>query len=255
MTVRQRGNGVYRAAASIAHSGLALALALVALAALPEAACAVSGEITNLSGAVIARRPDGPTRILSVRSQVDEGDLLLTAENSFARVKFTDGGEVVLRPGSQFRIDSYKYDEKEPAGDGFVVSLLKGSMRSITGLLARRSPARAAYTTPTATIGIRGTHFGALFCNNDCGGVPTPAGGPPANGLHIDVADGRIVVTSQGGSSEFAVGQFGFVATAATAPVQIPANRGTRVPLPPQASSRSVPGRGVGRAGELECAI
>ncbi len=247
MTARARGNGVCRAAVSL------LLAVLSALAA--QSALGRSGEITNLSGTVVARRSDGPTRILSVRSQVDEGDLLLTAENSFARVKFTDGGEVVLRPGSQFRIDSYKFDEKEPAGDGFVVSLLKGGMRSVTGLLARRNPGRAAYTTPTATIGIRGTNFGVLMCNNDCANVPTPTGGPPANGLHLDVADGRIVVTSQGGAIELAVGQFGFVATLATVPVQIPANRGTRVPLPPQASSRIVPGRGVGRARELECAI
>ncbi len=247
MTARARGDGVCRAAVSL------LLAVLSALAA--QSALGRSGEITNLSGTVIARGADGRPRVLGIRSEVNEGDLLLTAENSFARVKFTDGGEVVLRPGTQFRIEAYQYDGSKPESDGFAVSLLKGGMRSITGLLARRNPGRAAYTTPTATIGIRGTHFGALLCNDDCANVPTPQGRPPANGLHVDVADGRIVVTSQGGAVELAVGQFGFVATLATVPVQIPANRGTRVPLPPQASSRIEPGRGVGRARELECAI
>ena len=141
------------------------------------------------------------------------------------------------------------------SGDNVVLSLLKGGMRSITGLLARRNPDRVKFAVPTATIGIRGTHFGALFCNSDCASIPTPAGGPLADGLHVDVADGRIVVSSQGGSTEFSVGQFGFVASAASAPVQVPANRGIRVVLPPQASSGVAPGKGVGKAGELECGI
>ncbi len=234
----------------------AVSLLLAVLSALAaQSALSRSGEITNLSGTVVARGADGRPRVLTIRSEVNEGDLLLTAENSFARVKFTDGGEVVLRPGTQFRIEAYRYEEAKPESDGFAVSLLKGGMRSITGLLARRNPGRAAYTTPTATIGIRGTHFGALMCNDDCANIPTPAGGPPANGLHVDVADGRIVVTTPVGAVEFAVGQFGYVASLAVAPVQVPVNQGLRVPLPPQARSGGVPGRGVGRAGELECVI
>lgn len=234
----------------------AVSIALLLLAGLPQAALALSGHITNISGAVIARQLDGAQRLLSVRSEVNEGDLLVTAENSYARVKFTDGAEVVLRPGTQLKIDAYRFEERNPERDGFFVSLLKGGMRSVTGLLARRNPERASYTTPTATIGIRGTHFGALFCNNDCVNIPSPAGGPPANGLHVDVADGRIVVTTPAGAQEFSIGQFGFVSSPAVIPVQIPAGRGIRATLPPQATvARLGGGAGLGRAGELECKI
>ncbi len=229
---------------------------LVLLAALaPEAASARSGEVTNLSGAVIARNAEGHSRILSTKSDVSEGDLLLTSENSFARVKFTDGTEVVLRPGTQLRINTFRYDERAPENDNVFLSLIKGGLRSITGLVGRRNPERVKYTASSATIGIRGTNFGMLFCDGDCAKIPTPSGAPPADGLHVDVADGRIVVTSQGGSSEFAVGQFGFVASPTSAPVQVPANRGVRVLLPPQATSGVTFGRGLGKAGDLECGI
>ena len=226
------------------------------LVALPQAALALTGQITNISGAVIARAPDGTSRILSIRSEVLEGDVVVTADNSYARVKFTDGGEVVLRPGTQIKIDAYRFDERDPDRDGFVMSLLKGGMRSVTGLLGRRNPGRASYTTPTATIGIRGTHFGALVCNNDCANVPTPTGAPPGNGLHVDVADGRIVVTSAAGALEFSVGQFGYVASPGVVPVSIPASQGIRASLPAQAIVATISGGGtVGRAGELECVI
>ena len=238
---------MYRVAAS-------LAFALIAALA-PQAALALSGHITNISGAVIARQPDGATRLLSIRSEVNEGDLLVTADNSYARVKFTDGSEVVMRPGSQVKIEAYRFEDQDPGSDGFVVSLLRGGIRTITGLLARRNPARATYTTPTAMIGIRGTHFGALLCNNDCANVPTPGGGAPANGLHVDVADGRIVVSTPAGALEFSVGQFGFVASPTVIPVPVPAGQGIRVPLPPQAGSQSGTARSVGKSGQLECVI
>jgi hypothetical protein len=238
---------VFRAAAN-----LALALAVLAAA---SAAFARSGEITNLSGAVVARRDDGQSRILALKSEVNEGDLLLTAENSFARVKFNDGAEVVLRPNSQLMIGTYHFENQAPESDSMFLSLLKGGMRSVSGLLGRRNPDQVKFTVPTATIGIRGTTFGALFCNDDCVNIPAPSGGSPENGLHVDVTDGRIVVTTQAGSREFAVGQFGFVASPVTAPVLVPANRGIRVVLPPQAGNGSIPGRGFGKAGDLECGI
>ena len=236
-------------------SRLAASIAALLVAALPQLALALTGQITNLSGAVIARGPDGASRILSIRSEVVEGDVLVTADNSYARVKFSDGSEVVMRPGTQIKIDAFRFEDGNPDRDSFVMSLLKGGMRSVTGLLGRRNPGRASYQTPTATIGIRGTHFGALVCNNDCANVPSPTGSPPANGLHVDVADGRIVVTSAAGTLEFSVGQFGYVASPAVAPVTIPASQGIRATLPPQAIVASIGGGGVGKAGELECVI
>jgi len=236
-------------------SRLAASLAALLAAALPQLALALTGQITNLSGAVIARGPDGAARILSIRSEVVEGDVLVTADNSYARVKFTDGGEVVMRPGTQIKIEAYRFEDSNPDRDGFVLSLLKGGMRSVTGLLGRRNPGRASYNTPTATIGIRGTHFGALVCNNDCAGVPSPSGNPPANGLHVDVADGRIVVTTPAGALEFSVGQFGYVASPAVAPVSVPAGQGIRATLPQQTIVARLGGAGLGKAGEQECVI
>lgn len=231
-----------------------VALVLAALL-LPEAAYALSGQITHLSGAVVARRAEGGSRVLSLRSDVNEGDIVITADSSYARIKWSDGGEIVLRPNSQLKIDAYKYDESTPQGDNVVLSLLKGGLRSVTGLLGRRNPGAYRVATPNATIGIRGTHFGVLFCNNDCSGVTGPGGGPPANGLHVDVASGTIVLTNPGGSREYSVGEFGFVRNINTPPAVVPPSEGLRVVLPSQALDRTALGGSLGRGSDLECAI
>jgi len=238
-------------------AAISLAAALLA-ALLPEVALALAGQVTHVSGAVIARGPTGQTRILSLRSEVNEGDLIVTSENTYVRIKFTDGGDVVLRPNTQLKIDTYSYQESTPSGDGLAMSLLKGGLRSVTGLLGRRNPGAYKLNTATATVGIRGTHFGALVCNNDCAGVLAPGGRPPANGLHVDVSDGVIVVTTRAGSTEFRIGDFGFVPSQNAMPVLVPQNQGTRVNVPQQMvtrSEQSVQGGGVGRAQDNECTI
>lgn len=235
------------------RSAYSVVIVLAAALLAPEAALALNGQITHLSGAVIARRVDGGSRVLSIRSEVAEGDIIITADSSFARLKWADGGEIVLRPGTQLKIDAYKYDEANPQGDNIAMSLIKGGLRSVTGLLGRRSPDAYRVATPNATIGIRGTNFGLLFCNNDCSGVTSPGGGPPPNGLHVDVADGTIVVTNAQGSRNFRIGEFGYVQSPNTPPVQMPEGQGTRVTLPRQALNQSPDGRRIGRDHDLEC--
>ena len=235
--------------------GAFLALALGGLGFPDPVLGASAGEVTHLSGAVVARKADGQSRILSVKSQVQEGDLLATAENSYARVKFGDGTEAVLRPATQVKIDRFNFEEQRPQQDNVVLSLLKGGMRAVTGLLAKRNPANFRVATPSATIGIRGTHFGVQYCNNDCAGLTSPKGGPAPDGLYVDVADGVITVTSKVGSVVVSLGEFAYVLNADSIPVLVPGNEAVKPILPPQATSPGLAGGTVGKIGGLECSI
>lgn len=212
-----------------------------------------SGTVTHLSGTLAVKRADGSTRILSQRSEVHEGDLLVTAGDSYARVKFVDGSEVTLRPDSQFQIETFKFEAGRPEADSALFRLIKGGLRSVTGALAKRNRDNLRVITATATVGIRGTIFGALQCANDCGGIPTPSGRAPENGLHLDVSEGSIVVTNNAGSREFTAGQFGYVQSTNSLPAIVPQDQAPKPPAPPE---RFEAGRaGVGKAGTAACTI
>ena len=233
---------------------LAALVVAAALSMTASANAAPAGEITHLSGALVAQKPDGQSRILSVKSSVNEGDVLATADNSYARVRFTDGTEAVLRPATQVKIDRFNFEEQKPQGDGMVLSLLKGGMRAVTGLLGRRNPAAMRVATPSATIGIRGTTFNALIV--EPGGGGGGAGGGLAPGLHVSVTDGVIFLTNQGGSQNFNAGQFGYVPSFNQPPVIVPANPGIQFTPPPSFQAPSgLPGAGIGKAGALACTI
>jgi FecR protein len=149
----------------------------------------------NLSGPLLAKKADSSTKALSLKSAVEPGDTLISEKGTYARIKFVDDSEITLLPNSQLKIDDFSFDEDKLEKDSAGFSLVKGGLRAVTGTLGKRNKEKWRMNTPTATIGIRGTHLGALFCQNDCGGVPTPTGKTPENGLHVDVASGAIVVT------------------------------------------------------------
>ena len=232
-------------------------LLLAAAGALPSVvhAAGAVGRVTHLSGTLIAKRADGSTKLFSTKSEVQEGDTLSTEQETYARIKFADGAEVVLRPGSQLKIAAYAFDEAKPQSDNIVLSMLKGGLRAVTGLVGKRNRDAVSVSTTTATIGIRGTHFGALICQNDCGGIPTVTGNPPENGLHLDVADGAIVVRNTAGQQVITSGQFGFVQSASTPPVIVPPSQGIQVTMPTSISQNNSSGRGIGKVKEGECAV
>jgi hypothetical protein len=208
-------------------AAVALALGVLAGAARAD----VAGSVVSLAGTVVARTPGGAQRLIASKSDVMEGELLATAADSFARVRFRDGTEISLRPNTQMRIEAYRYDGAKPAEDNVFLNLLKGGLRAITGAIAKRNPNAYRMDAVTATIGIRGTHYGALICQDDCAGLTRPDGSPLQNGLHMDVEEGCIAATNEVGRQAYCRGQFAYVPSKVQLPEFIPPNLGIRIPV------------------------
>ncbi|MDP2194678.1 MAG: FecR family protein, partial [Rhodocyclaceae bacterium] len=126
------------------------------------------GQVTNLSGPLFALNAEGGKRILSIGSQVESGETLVTEGKTYAQVRFIDKGVVTLRPGTQFKIESFAFKAEEPEKDNAAFGLIKGALRKVTGLIGKRGN-QDAYNmrTPTATIGIRGTQFLIQFVSEE----------------------------------------------------------------------------------------
>lgn len=208
------------------------------------------GMVMNVEGELSAKGADGSLRSLKAWGKVLAGDTLFTGKDSFARVKFSDGGQISLKPNSTFKIEGYHYDEQDPKKDVAGFNLVKGGLRAISGAIGKRGdPDSYSVKTRTATVGIRGTKYGMLFCQRDCDNVPPPAdGGPLSDGTHLDVLEGTIIVKNSAGSQLLNAGQFGFVGTISTPPVIVPPERATRVDIPAKIFVDKVRGQGPGGA-------
>ncbi len=221
-----------------------------AFAAAAATAATDIGMVMNVEGELSAKGADGSLRPLKAWGKVLAGDTLFTGKDSFARVKFSDGGQISLKPGSTFKIEGYNYDEQDPKKDAAGFNLIKGGLRAISGAIGKRGdPDSYSVKTRTATVGIRGTKYGMLFCQRDCENIPPPADGSPlSDGTHLDVLEGTIIVKNSAGSQLLNAGQFGFVGSANTAPVVVPPERAIRVDIPAKIFVDKVRGQGPGGA-------
>ncbi|WP_341904652.1 FecR family protein [Polaromonas sp. YR568] len=139
-----------------------LFMALAAAYPLTAAAAQGAGIAQFASGEVLLRRSDGQSDPLVKGRGIESGQAIVTGTTGRAQVKFTDGGLVSLQPNTEFKITNY-VDQADPRQDRFLVDLLRGSMRAITGLIGKRNRENYKVMTTTATIGIRGSGFNAGY--------------------------------------------------------------------------------------------
>ena len=194
----------------------------------------VAGSVSYLSGTLTAKKAEArSSRLLTEKSEFSAGETLSTAPDSYARLKFLDGSEIALRPNSSLNINEVRYAEANPNADSFKVGLLKGGLRAVTGLIGKRNRQNVNVNGLVASIGIRGTHFGLMLCqNDDCQGLKTLGGKPLRNGLYTDVADGSTVVSNRACQLGLDKEHFAYVADADTPPVEVDAEQAFRVRLP-----------------------
>ena len=176
------------------------------------------GTLTHMSGSVSVQKVDGSVTVGAAGTKIGVGDTLVTGSRSYVRMEMTDGGEMVLRPESQLLLESYAFTEEKRSEDSLVMRMIKGGMRTVTGLISKRGN-RDAYLlkTSTATIGIRGTQFDLRVCEGNCGSLP--------NGTYVAVRFGAVEAASPQGSLAVAAGQVARV-PATGAPVILPRDPG-----------------------------
>ncbi|MTV37079.1 iron dicitrate transport regulator FecR [Duganella radicis] len=192
-------------------------------------AAQVAGVVVQVSGPMTARSPAGAVKALQARSEVESGDTLATAAGAYAVVRFIDNSELALKPGTTVKIEQFAFDEARPEADRAAYTLVKGGLRSITGLLGKRNKDKFAMKTPSATIGIRGTTFFLEYLTGR-GDIDASPGLEP--GLHVHVSTGGISIVNSAGEFRYDTGQFGFIKDDKTKPVKMFANPGMQFTPP-----------------------
>jgi hypothetical protein len=200
------------------------ALLMALSAAYPSMSYAVgSAQIDFAAGPVTAVSATGTQRPLTKGAEVSNGDTIRTGDGGRAQVKFSDGAMISLQPATEFRIDNYQFSNKADGQEKGFFSLLKGGMRTITGLIGRSNRDNYKVTTSVATIGIRGTEYTAGL--NSSG-----------DNLLVHTGEGLIEVCNSAGCTLLGAGESGAV----TGPNVKPKRTESRPQLPPAQPQVSV---------------
>lgn len=191
------------------------------------AMAAGAGTVIHLSGTLSVQRVDGSVRILSQKSEVNPGDVLTTQRDSYAQINFSDGSSLTMRPNTQIKVEQYNFVQERPQEDNTFLRLLKGGLRTVTGLIGKRGN-QDAYKigTSTATIGIRGSSGDTIDnSSGNCEGV-TPGCEKLPQGVYHTTYTGSYIMQNEGGSQIIGEGQFGFASDLKAPPTLLPGDPG-----------------------------
>jgi hypothetical protein len=178
-------------------------LASIALAtAASLAAAADIGRVVLAAGDTTALR-QGQVVPLRYGSAVQDTDSLRTGDASNLQVRFEDDSYVSMRENSELRVQEFRFSGQADGTERAIFNLVKGGMRAITGLIGRANHENYRMTTPTSTIGIRGTDYASTVCLQDeCRNRDSTPAKPGTYGRVIGQSHGtnQIEVSNDAGS-------------------------------------------------------
>jgi len=131
------------------------------LAALLASSMMLCQPVLAAGGTALGVKPQanllsaGQTIVLVVGKDIQIGDEVTTGQSGQVQIKFDDETELVVGPNSKLVIEDYLLRGDNSAGK-LAINALAGTFRFATGTAAKD---RYQITTPTGTIGVRGTEF------------------------------------------------------------------------------------------------
>lgn len=121
---------------------------------------AAVGLVTDQVNALPTIQRQNQTLSGSKGTGVEMNDAIKTSQGKLG-ITFDDNTKVQITENSKLVIDDFVYDAKTTKGGKLVMKVALGTVRYASGQVAKNSPQSVSITTPTATIGVRGTDFTA----------------------------------------------------------------------------------------------
>lgn len=196
-----------------------LSILLLALFSAQAAHAEIAGRVQFINGKVHIISADGHSQEVRKGDPINESDTITTARDASAQLRMQDGGLIAMRPDTQFKVDSFKYDGKEDGSEQSFFSLLRGGIRAITGAIGQQHKQSYRIAAQSTTIGIRGTDHETWVV---LPGSEMAANFPP--GTYNKVNKGETVMTTSKGSVNILPNEMGYSASDTLVPQLQPVN-------------------------------
>jgi hypothetical protein len=150
------------------------------------------GSFLSVKGKVLVKNPSGGSRPAKVGKQVAAGESIVTDKDAEAAVRFFDGSQVALKPGTDFRL--VKLEKPSDKDKALKFKILIGELLAKVEKLT--SP-RSSFEVEAGGVvcGVRGTEFSMRYDS--------------AHHLDLHVSNGSVYAKAGGQTSLFNAGDTG----------------------------------------------
>ena len=92
-------------------------------------------------------------------TQLQREDTVTTAPGASVKIVLSDNSVLDLDGGSEILISDYSFNPSEPAANTSKVDILAGTLRYVSGRIAKDDPENVSFIAGSSTIGVRGTYI------------------------------------------------------------------------------------------------
>lgn len=116
-----------------------------------------SGTVKSVAGTVTIVR-DQQSIVASVGEAIQAGDRIETGPHASVGFSLVDGTRMTMESDTQAAVETFQFNGTTQQGS-LLLRLYRGTLRMITGWIAKTDPNAVQVVTPTSVIGVRGTDF------------------------------------------------------------------------------------------------
>ena len=158
----------------------------------------VIGYVHEVKGDVTMRDLGKQPAKAAVGDTFQQGAAFTTGADGQVSIKFEDGQVAVIAPNSQFVATTYVFNKTKVADSNILLSLTRGGLRFVSGMIATTNREKFAVRTNTATIGVRGSD-GSIALGGDGSIIASTSAGA------VTLTVGGVTVTIPVGATSFSV--------------------------------------------------
>ena len=137
---------------SLSFVGTGSLMLLVSLALGSATAWSAVGRILSFEGDV---RVNGEQ--VTADTPLNKDDTVVTGADGVATIVMSDNSVLDLESDSQIEINDYSFTPSTPEDNTSQIGVLAGTLRYVSGKIAKDDPNNVSFSAGTSTIGVRGT--------------------------------------------------------------------------------------------------
>jgi len=176
-------------------------------------AWSADGRILNFVGDV---RVNG--KPVTADTVLNRADIIVTAAGASIKIVLADNSVLDIDSGSEIKLSDFSYNPAAPKENKSDISIVEGTLRYVSGLIAKDDPDNIGFTAGNSTIGVRGSFTGievagvsvkveamigkATLMRTDGEGQQDAVVVPPGRTTQIDPTTGKILVVTSTSSNK-----------------------------------------------------
>lgn len=136
---------------------LCLGVTLTLSAGWVQAQATEAGVVKTSKGLATLER-DGQKQSATVGSKIMVNDKVITGADGAVGIMLRDNTMLSAGPNSTLQMNKFAFDTTTHAGT-IDATVKRGSVAVISGKIAKATPENVSFSTPSMTLGVRGTEF------------------------------------------------------------------------------------------------